>query len=640
MRHNTNTPTTTVNTERSARRVSRFSFVGALLGMTLVAGCLNDSAVKRETPIGQVETGSANVTINLARVGALAKSADISMRMLYLSAHAADEDTVRDSVSLSGHAQYTVALQFLELAASKRWHLSATAVDVKGIVVYGDTASFVVTPGATHNVNLTLAARYSMLVANFYPIRDSVTSVALYVGEELAADSSFPKHALRGDTVALAYGYLPASPSGTSVAVQLDARGDYFGQPNTLLYRGVGTFFVRSGKDTAYNLTMQWAHPSPPPPGQANIQVTLGAIGRAIINGGLEDTVPPPVYAWQTVGGVGVSGASTLYNSMALDASGRPFVAYRDQGIGGKLTVLHWNGSVWSSLGGPGVSVGAVSDLSLALNASGHPVVAYIDEANGRKVTVLRWDGTAWSPVGGVGISAGQAAFISLALDSSGHPVVAYQDMSATFKLTVLRWDGIAWSPVGGVGVSESGASQISLALNSLDNPIVAYLDLANGDKLTVLRWDGSAWAPMGGAGVSAGAISQPYLALDEIGNPGVAYRDDSNDGILTVTRWNGSAWVNLGGIGVSAGSIFNPSLALDNLGNPVVAYRDVANADKLTVHQWDGSAWSPVGGVGVSAGRADHLSLAIDESGNLFVAYQDGANGFKLTVLRYAPVQ
>ena len=79
------------------------------------------------------------------------------------------------------------------------------------------------------------------------------------------------------------------------------------------------------------------------------------------------------------------SAGAVYYTSLAIDNSGMPYVAYRDQGQGGKATVMKYTGTGWELVGTAGFSSNQVDDISLAIDDSGTPYMAYRDWGNSEK---------------------------------------------------------------------------------------------------------------------------------------------------------------------------------------------------------------------------------------------------------------
>jgi len=250
------------------------------------------------TPPVSKDTGSAQVSIVIGKIGALAKKTAIELDTLYVTLSAPGETTIEDKFPISGNSQQTITKTYDNLASLvKTWTLTAVAKDVNGVTIHSGSTSFVVPARDVIPVTLDLAAQYSMLKANFYPIRDSVTRCELLVDAAVVDDSSFAKQSCLGDTVKLAYDYLSASPSpGKAHAIRMDVYGDMWGL-DTLLYSGETAIDVISGQNASYTIVLNWVGPSAPPPGAATMTVVLGAVGTVTINGEIFKPVPDTWYS-------------------------------------------------------------------------------------------------------------------------------------------------------------------------------------------------------------------------------------------------------------------------------------------------------------------------------------------------------
>jgi len=341
---------------------------------------------------------------------------------------------------------------------------------------------------------------------------------------------------------------------------------------------------------------------------------------------------------WNAVGGAGFS-AAEAYSSIAIDASGIPYVVYQDNSNGQKATVMKYNGSTWVTVGSPGFSAGEAISTAIAIDGSGMPYVAYEDAGNSYKATVMKYNGSSWVTVGSAGFSAGQADFTSIAIDRSGTPYVVYQDGSTgSDKATVMKYNGSIWAAVGSAGFSAGAAASTSIAIDSSGSPYVVYEDVGNSSKATVMKYNGSSWVTLGSAGFSAGVAYITSIAIWG-STPYVVYEDGHNSNKATVMKYNGSAWAALGSPGFSAGAAVSVSIATDGSGTPYVAYEDAGNSYKTTVMKYNGSSWAGIGSAGFSAGPVQYVSIAIGEDGAPYVAYQDYANSNAATVMEFGTV-
>lgn len=235
------------------------------------------------------ENGSTRINIIVGKVGST--RAPITMSNLFLTLSAEGEETITDTFSLSGTGQTTINTSYSDMASLKEWTLIVLAVDTDGEIIHSGSTIFTVQPQQVEDVNISLAANYSMLVPNIYPIGDSVTRCEVILDTITVRDSSFAKQSIVGDTIELSYNYMSASEVGVQHTVRLNVYGEMWGI-DTLLYTGETIITVISGQDTGYSLLLDWVGPNTPPDGQATISVVLGSIGTVTINAELEEHLP------------------------------------------------------------------------------------------------------------------------------------------------------------------------------------------------------------------------------------------------------------------------------------------------------------------------------------------------------------
>jgi len=101
---------------------------------------------------------------------------------------------------------------------------------------------------------------------------------------------------------------------------------------------------------------------------------------------------------WVDLGAIGTCNDDLVKNilSLSLDANGWVYVAYRDTTLGNKVVVKRCTNAnsdepVWEMVGNTPASSGAGSWITLIV-IQGVPYVAYKDEANGGKVTVRKYE--------------------------------------------------------------------------------------------------------------------------------------------------------------------------------------------------------------------------------------------------------
>jgi hypothetical protein len=337
-------------------------------------------------------------------------------------------------------------------------------------------------------------------------------------------------------------------------------------------------------------------------------------------------------YAYQDASGWHVElathpGIDAAYGdtSLALDAQGRPYVAYYNTtavypGIF-EIRVAHRDASGWTLETVDGADDSGRLWPSLALDGSGQVHVSYFDDDE----MVFRYafrDASGWHPETLAATSYGSDRS-SLAAAADGTVHVVYQ---AGFLRELYH---AAHGPAGWHGELLEGTRRVgvdnALVLDGEDRPHVTYLEEEDAYNATVLYAyrDAQGWhrEPVGTVGI---AFSGTSLALDPQGRPYVtfpyldlsdpaaadsairyAYRDAVGWHVETVTTGqDATEWT---------------SLALDPQGRPHVAYRD----EGLRHAYRDAGGWH-VETVDGGARAGYRPSLAVDGHGFVHIAYVD----------------
>ena len=337
---------------------------------------------------------------------------------------------------------------------------------------------------------------------------------------------------------------------------------------------------------------------------------------------------------WQFVGNEGLSVGLAMYQSIAISPSGQPFIAFSDDGLSSKVSVLKFDGSNWIPVGPLGFSAGPASCTSLAFSPAGQPFLAFRDGALDEKATVMKYDGSAWVNVGIPGFTPGDAWDISLAFGPTGIPYVAFTDDSDSSKASVMKFDTAGWVYVGSPGFSARYANFTSLAFLPSGEPCVAYEDGSILAEVAVKKFDGVSWNYIGSSGFSHDAM-YTSLAIAPSGEPYVAYNQNGDTLKGIVEKFDGINWVQVGPAPFNLGGGGWSKLVFSPAGQPYVSYV-IENYQKANVSKFNGTNWTHVGNMDFSPGAAYYLGLAFNFSGHPFVVFQDHFDALKTSVMVY----
>jgi hypothetical protein len=210
--------------------------------------------------------------------------------------------------------------------------------------------------------------------------------------------------------------------------------------------------------------------------------------------------------AWQVIGTQGFTDGLGLYNSLAFDSNGTPYISMEDFGFSFRARVLKFDGTDWVDVGTKGISTAGGGHTSLGFDSDNTPWVVFQDSDNSNKATVKKFDGTNWVAAGSEGFTGSSAGFFSLKFDSNDIPHISFWDVANGQKATVRKFDGTSWVAVGTEGFSDGTAYDTSLHFDSKDIPMVAFQDRENSEKATVMK--------LGPGPINASAFENQSIAL------------------------------------------------------------------------------------------------------------------------------
>jgi hypothetical protein len=229
-----------------------------------------------------------------------------------------------------------------------------------------------------------------------------------------------------------------------------------------------------------------------------------------------------------------------FFTSIQLDAAGNPQVTYfelsqshAEKGPLQKLKFAHFDGTSWYEETVEEQSKQEPYD-SLAIDASGGPHIAYT-EFERLKYTYRKGSQWAFEPVDPSSHDTVEAG-LSIALDSGGNPHIAFFDVTAQTVNFVSReketWKSEVVEKLSGKpGISDS----VSLKMDRRDQPQLAYIDSGSGALKYAVRIDGK-WLTEA-VDQQGGIDSNPSLSLGSNDQPAISYYDQTHRQLRLVHR-------------------------------------------------------------------------------------------------------
>jgi hypothetical protein len=227
-------------------------------------------------------------------------------------------------------------------------------------------------------------------------------------------------------------------------------------------------------------------------------------------------------------------GGMGFFNSIQVDATtGRPHISYYywrspdGTATSDRLKFADATGSGWTpALADPQVGRGRYN--SLAVDPTGNPVIAYYDTT--RKLRLAgRISGTWISIV--VDSLGDPGRFNSIALDPAGHEHISY--IAATpLELRYAVSNGVTWAleDVAQVGIAGTVTPGTSLALDASNFPHIAFYDGAAGKLKYASRVGANNWTVETVDSLIGGDVgAYCSLKLDGTGRPVISYYDATN---------------------------------------------------------------------------------------------------------------
>jgi hypothetical protein len=283
--------------------------------------------------------------------------------------------------------------------------------------------------------------------------------------------------------------------------------------------------------------------------------------------------------AWVSVGTKGFSATPASYLSLAVSPTNVPYLAFKSYS---SIVVYAHDGAAWSQIGSNLDSAGG-NYPCLAFGPNGTPYVAFQENGLGGRFTVKKYTGTNWAKVGSPGFGEALSYMApSLAFTNGGVPYVAGVVTSPSNRIAVYSFTGNSWNEIT---TPFSGNYKFPVLKTDGSNTIyLAFGDATSGLKASVYSYSASAWTLLGTAGLTNYAVNNLDLAISSNGYPTIAF-NQGNSNQFGAMRYTGSQWEDISPPYSNEYLLTNyVRLVLNSSGTPIAAYKAGYFSNKTAV--------------------------------------------------------
>jgi hypothetical protein len=305
---------------------------------------------------------------------------------------------------------------------------------------------------------------------------------------------------------------------------------------------------------------------------------------------------------WNVLGTQGIIKSNSYFPAMDV-LNNKCFVAFADREKGGKLSLIHYNGTSWSFIDQAFSNYPVEQHIALCVIQGVNTEVSYVAYEESSKLIVLQKRINGANVVSGEYIPQhpkyGNAYNLSIYIGQYNRYLAFTEYTHNKAMVRYLQgsyWDVLA-SPTLGVqtGFSQGEAQYLSFYVDPAapNLPYAAFCDVANGSRATVMKVIKNSsnqyvWVPIGPPGFTSGPVKFTSFCLHQ-GVPHLSYIDVNNGNRVKVLKYNGKNWFDVGDQYLSAGEAIGTCLVSYG-GSLYVAFYEKSPEEglyKATVMKW-----------------------------------------------------
>lgn len=218
---------------------------------------------------------------------------------------------------------------------------------------------------------------------------------------------------------------------------------------------------------------------------------------------------------------------------IAFSSTNEIFVAFTDVNSSNAVVVRRWNGSVWADVGVGGIaSGGAIAHYnSLIIDNTNTPIIAYQDMSAGYKTTIRKYNGSSWVNISTVG--SGTTTNSKLRCANNGNYYLGYVEGT---NAIVQMYNGSVWAPLGSpVPGILATADLFDMELDPADSPYMIGAESGNSYVVAYKYNGGASWTQVPAGFINAFNSTNTNISFDTKGAPYFAYVDVPTNNTINV---------------------------------------------------------------------------------------------------------
>ncbi len=222
--------------------------------------------------------------------------------------------------------------------------------------------------------------------------------------------------------------------------------------------------------------------------------------------------------------GANVSTGPATDLAIAFSSTNEIYISFTDGSLGTVAVVKRWGGASWLDIGLNGIASGSsvAHYNSLILDKTNTPVIAYQDGSASNKITIRKYNGSSWVTSSTVGTASTTNSKLKCA--NTGNFFIGY--VQGTDAI-VQEYNGSVWTPLGSpiLGL-KSTADLFDMELDPADTPFIIGAE-SSSSKIVAYKYNNeSAWLQVPAASISGGTSSNANISFDVTGAPYFSYVD------------------------------------------------------------------------------------------------------------------